>query len=195
MEKHRRQEWFRFLNRGQEAAPAERQVHLICDNYATHKHAKGQAWEKRNPPFHFHFTPTRASWLNMEERSFRDLTTHRIRRRVFTPRWTSSPPLGSVRSFTQPIPNRSFRPPGQRTSSKKQTAAAQNLISYGLLDGRHTITRWSFGLGADSQLEATNVVRGPPPLQSRGMRLIKHIAIQDDPIKPSQRSSDPGSVT
>lgn len=83
MQKHRHQEWIRFLNRVKAAAPVECPVHVICDNYATHKHAKVQAWQKRNPRFHFHFTPTSASWLNMVERFFRDLTTNRIRRGVF----------------------------------------------------------------------------------------------------------------
>lgn len=83
MRQHRHQEWIRFLNLVKAAAPEERQVHVICDNYATHKHAKVQAWQKRNPRFHFHFTPTSASWLNMVERFFRDLTTNRIRRGVF----------------------------------------------------------------------------------------------------------------
>jgi transposase len=83
MKKHRHQEWIRFLNLVKAAAPAERQVHVICDNYATHKHAKVQAWQQRHPRFHFHFTPTSASWLNMVERFFRDLTTNRIRRGVF----------------------------------------------------------------------------------------------------------------
>jgi transposase len=83
MKKHRHQEWIRFLNLVRQSAPGDRQVHVICDNYATHKHAKVQAWQKRNPRFHFHFTPTSASWLNMVERFFRDLTTNRIRRGVF----------------------------------------------------------------------------------------------------------------
>jgi transposase len=84
MKQHRHQEWLRFLNLVKASAPAARQVHVICDNYATHKHAKVQAWQKRNPGFHFHFTPTSASWLNiMVERFFRDLTTNRIRRGVF----------------------------------------------------------------------------------------------------------------
>lgn len=83
MKKHRHQEWLRFLNLVKAAAPAARQVHVICDNYATHKHAKVQAWQQRHPRFHFHFTPTSASWLNMVERFFRDLTTNRIRRGVF----------------------------------------------------------------------------------------------------------------
>ena len=60
-----------------------RQIHLICDNYATHKHEKVKAWQGRNPRFHFHFTPTSASWLNMVERFFRDLTVTSIRRGVF----------------------------------------------------------------------------------------------------------------
>src|SRR6058998_1872420 len=54
MKKHRHQEWIRFLNLVKKSAPADRQVHLICDNYATHKHAKVQVWLKRNPRFHFH---------------------------------------------------------------------------------------------------------------------------------------------
>ena len=83
MKKHRHQEWIRFLNRVKRSVAADRQVHVICDNYATHKHAKVRAWQKRNARFHFHFTPTSASWLNMVERFFRDLTANRIRRGVF----------------------------------------------------------------------------------------------------------------
>lgn len=83
MKKHRHGEWIRFLNLIRRETPAEKEIHLICDNYATHKHAKVKAWQKRNPRFHFHFTPTSASWLNMVERFFRDLTVNRIRRGVF----------------------------------------------------------------------------------------------------------------
>lgn len=83
MKKHRHEEWIRFLNLIRQETPAEKQIHLICDNDATHKHAKGKAWQKRNPRFHFHFTPTSASGLNMVERFFRDLTVNRIRRGVF----------------------------------------------------------------------------------------------------------------
>jgi DDE superfamily endonuclease len=57
--------------------------HLIVDNYATHKHPAVQRWLKRHPRFHIHFTPTIASWLNMLERFFRDLTAKRLRRGVF----------------------------------------------------------------------------------------------------------------
>ena len=79
MKKHRHQEWIRFLNLIRRNTAKD----LICDNYATHKHAKVKAWQKRNPRFHFHFTPTSASWLNMVERFFRDLTVNRLRRGVF----------------------------------------------------------------------------------------------------------------
>jgi len=83
MNKHRHQEWLRFLRLIEQSTPADKQIHLICDNYATHKHAKVRAWQKRHPRFHFHFTPTSASWLNMIERFFRDLTVQSLRRGVF----------------------------------------------------------------------------------------------------------------
>jgi transposase len=83
MQKHRHQEWLRFLKQIQLATPPEKQVHIICDNYATHKHAAVQSWLKRNQRFHMHFTPTSASWLNMVERFFRDLTTNRLKRGIF----------------------------------------------------------------------------------------------------------------
>ena len=83
MNKHRHQEWLRFLNLVRRSTPKEKEVHIICDNYATHKHDKVKAWQVRNPRFHFHFTPTSASWLNMVERFFRDLTERSLRRGVF----------------------------------------------------------------------------------------------------------------
>jgi transposase len=81
--KHRHQEWLKFLNLIKRDVPKDKEIHLICDNYATHKHAKVKAWFARNKRFHCHFTPTSASWLNMVERFFRDLSEHRIRRGVF----------------------------------------------------------------------------------------------------------------
>ena len=83
MDKHRHQEWIRFLNLILKNTPADKEIHIICDNYATHKHDKVMGWRRRNPRFHFHFTPTSASWLNMVERFFRDLTANSIRRGVF----------------------------------------------------------------------------------------------------------------
>jgi transposase len=82
-ERHRHQEWLKFLRVIDDLTPAGKQLHLIADNYATHKHAKVQRWLQRHPRFHVHFTPTSASWLNMVERFFRDLTQNRLRRGVF----------------------------------------------------------------------------------------------------------------
>ena len=82
-QRHRHQEWLRFLRLLDDATPARKQLHLIVDNYATHKHPKVQHWLTRHPRFHIHFTPTSASWLNMVERFFRDLTVNRIRRGIF----------------------------------------------------------------------------------------------------------------
>jgi len=82
-ERHRHQEWLKFLRVIDDVTPADKELHLIADNYATHKHAKVQRWLKRHPRFHVYFTPTSASWLNMIERFFRDLTQNRLRRGVF----------------------------------------------------------------------------------------------------------------
>jgi transposase len=83
MKRHRHQEWIKFLTLIDQQTPAELDLHLIVDNYATHKHPRVKAWLKRHPRFHLHFVPTSSSWLNMVERWFRDLTDKRIRRGVF----------------------------------------------------------------------------------------------------------------
>lgn len=83
MNRHRHQEWLTFLKHIANNVPPDKEIHIICDNYATHKHAKVKAWQKRNPRFHFHFTPTSASWLKMVERFFRDITDKAIRRGFF----------------------------------------------------------------------------------------------------------------
>ena len=82
-ERNRHQEWLWFLRYLDALTPADKQLHLIVDNASTHKHVKVQRWLKRHPRFHFHFTPTSSSWLNMVERFFRDLTQNRLRRGVF----------------------------------------------------------------------------------------------------------------
>jgi transposase len=82
-DRHRHQEWLKFLRVIDSVTPSDKQIHLIADNYATHKHPKVQKWLARHPRFHVHFTPTSCSWLNMVERFFRDLTVKRLRRGVF----------------------------------------------------------------------------------------------------------------
>ena len=83
MPRHRHQEWIKFLKRIDDEVPPELDIHLIVDNYCTHKHDKVQRWLKRHPRFHVHFIPTSSSWLNLIERWFRELTDKRIRRGVF----------------------------------------------------------------------------------------------------------------
>ena len=83
MPRHRHQEWLRFLRRIDAETAKHLDVHLIADNYATHKHAKVQAWLKRHKRFHMHFTPTSASWINQVERFFGLITEDRIRCGVF----------------------------------------------------------------------------------------------------------------
>ena len=81
---HRHEEWLQFLRLIQRRTPKDLQLHLIVDNYSTHKHPDVQAWLARHPRFVMHFTPTSSSWLNMVERFFRDISENRIRRDSFT---------------------------------------------------------------------------------------------------------------
>ncbi len=83
-QRHTHAEWLKFLRQIDRETPKHKTLHLIVDNYATHKHPKVQAWLAKHPRFVMHFTPTSASWLNMVERFFRDITTERLRRGVFT---------------------------------------------------------------------------------------------------------------
>src|SRR5215469_5518860 len=82
-DRHRHQEWLKFLRVINVIIPPQKQIHMIVDNYATHKHPKVERWLARHPRFHMHFTPTSCSWLNMVERFFRDLTDNRLRCGVF----------------------------------------------------------------------------------------------------------------
>ncbi|MGI8678012.1 MAG: IS630 family transposase [Jatrophihabitans sp.] len=81
--RHRHTEFLKFLRKIEKEVPKGLQVHLICDNYATHKHANVQAWLAKHPRFQMHFTPTSSSWLNLVERWFRELTDKALRRGVF----------------------------------------------------------------------------------------------------------------
>jgi transposase len=83
MQRHRHQEFIRFLNAIERTVPAGKVVHVILDNYATHKHPKVLRWLSRHPRFVFHFTPTACSWLNAVETVFSALSRRRLRRGVF----------------------------------------------------------------------------------------------------------------
>ena len=93
MPRHRHQEWLKFLKLIDAQTPAELDLHLIADNYGTHKHAQVKKWLAQHPRFHMHFVPTSSSWLNIVERWFREITTKRIRRDSF----------GSVDALVQTI--------------------------------------------------------------------------------------------
>lgn len=83
MQRHRHQEFIRFLNQIEAQLPASKVIHVIVDNYATHTHPKVRAWLERHPRWAFHFTPTSASWLNAVEGFFAKLTRKRLQRGVF----------------------------------------------------------------------------------------------------------------
>jgi transposase len=82
-ERHRHQEFLKFLRRLDEEFPGEIQLHLVMDNYGTHKHPRVKTWLKRHPRYVCHFVPTSSSWLNLVERWFGELTSKRIRRGSF----------------------------------------------------------------------------------------------------------------
>jgi transposase len=83
MPRHRHQEFLKFLRRLDREFPSVLKLHLVVDNYGTHKHAKVKAWLAQHPRFQFHFIPTSSSWLNLVERWFGQLTQKRIRRGSF----------------------------------------------------------------------------------------------------------------
>jgi transposase len=83
-ERHRHEEWLRFLKQVNREFDPSLDIHIILDNYATHKHANVRAWLAKHPRFHLHFTPTSASWMNLVERFFREISQDVIRRGSFT---------------------------------------------------------------------------------------------------------------
>jgi len=83
MPRHRAEEFLRFLRKIDKLTPKDLDVHLIVDNYGTHKTAKVNEWLSKHPRFHMHFTPTSSSWLNAVEGFFSQITSKRIKRGVF----------------------------------------------------------------------------------------------------------------
>jgi len=81
--RHRHQEFLQFLDRIDESVETGLEIHMILDNYGTHKHPEVKKWLAARPRYHVHFTPTSSSWLNQIERWFAEITRKRIRRRTF----------------------------------------------------------------------------------------------------------------
>jgi len=103
MQRHRHQEFIRFLNAIEAAVPAGNQVRAILDNRAAHNHPKVTEWLTRHPRWTFHFTSTSASWVNAVEGFFATLTKRRLKRGVFHSSSPSRPP--STASWRRPTPN------------------------------------------------------------------------------------------
>jgi len=118
MKRHRHQEWIRFLQTIDAGTDPDLDLHLIVDNYATHKHPKVRRWLTRHPRFHLHFIPTSSSWLNLVERWFRDLTEKRLRRGVFR----------SVTDLTKAIDDY-IEHHNNRTTGFKWTAQAEAILA------------------------------------------------------------------
>jgi len=116
--RHRAIEFKKFLTTIDKTVPAELDVHLICDNYGTHKTPAIKAWLANHPRFHMHFTPTGSSWINQVERWFAYLTEQLIRRGVQSPSKPSKPTSAPGSPTGTPTPSRSCGPrPPTRSST------------------------------------------------------------------------------
>jgi len=124
VQRHRHQEFIRFLNEIERTVPAGKLVHVVLDNYGAHKQAKARQWLTHHPRWTFHFTPTSCSWLNAVETFFAKLTQRRLRRGVFHLFVALQTAINGFveihnrapsRSSGKPIPTRSSPPPKEGT--------------------------------------------------------------------------------
>jgi len=122
MQRHRHQEFIRFLNAIEAEAPAGKVVHVILDNYAAHKHPKVRDWLDRHERFVFHFTPTSCSWLNAVEGFFAKLARRRLKRGVFRSVVDLQATINRFVAETNADPRPSHGPPIQTGSSPPSTA-------------------------------------------------------------------------
>ncbi len=146
MQRHRHQEFIRFLNAVEAAVPAGKLIHVVLDNYAAHKHPKVRAWLERHPRWTFHFTPTSCSWLNAVEGFFAVLTKRRLRRGSFGSLVDLQAAINRYLASTTPTPNPSSGPPSRTASSRRSGAGIKRL------------SRFSRGASA----------AGHPPARARG---------------------------
>ena len=135
MQRHRHQEFIRFLNAVEAAVPAGKQVHAILDNYAAHKHPKVRAWLDRHPRWTFHFVPTSCSWLNAVEGFFAKLSKRRLKRGVFHSivelqaainRFVREPTPNRSPSHGPPIRTKSSLPSGEGTKCWIRSTRAES---------------------------------------------------------------------
>ena len=109
--RHRHQEFLRFLNEIENNLPARLDVHLVMDNYGTHKVTKVRSWLARHPRYHVHFTPTSGSWLNLVERLFAEVTERCVRRGSHTAVRVLKKPCSTIWTSATGIPSPSYGPP------------------------------------------------------------------------------------
>src|SRR3954452_23656253 len=123
--RHRHQEFLRFLKLIDAAVPKDLDLHLVLDNYATHKTPAVKNWLLRHPRFHLHFTPTSSSWLNLVERWFAELTNRKLRRSAHRSIAALEKMCGSGPTSGTPTPSRSYgpRPPTTSSTPSPPTAA------------------------------------------------------------------------
>ena len=121
--RHRHREFLRFLKTIDRQTPVDLDLHLIVDNYATHKTEAVKGWLKQHKRFHLHFTPTSASWLNMVERFFAEITRERIRRGAFTSVAELKEAIMEYLKTTTPLRSPSFGPNRPMKCSKRSARA------------------------------------------------------------------------
>jgi transposase len=137
--RHTHQDWIAFLKQIDHNTPPDKALHVIADIYSAHKHPNVQRWLNRHPRFHMHFTPTSASWLNVVERFFRDLSQQRLRRGTFhnVDELIAAIQLRNISTVITNIPNRSFGQPRHLIFWKKCPALNGAWISCNLNDALH----------------------------------------------------------
>ncbi len=126
MQRHRNQEFIRFLNAIERQIPAGKVIHVILDNYAAHKHPNVRKWLARHPRWIFHFTPTSCSWLNAVEGFFARLTRRRLKRGTFPSLVACSRPSTASSSTTTRSPRPSSGAPIPKTSSPPPSAGIKH---------------------------------------------------------------------
>src|SRR5258707_1309545 len=135
--RHRHQEFLRFLKKTAAAYPGTG-LHVICDNYATHKHPEVQAWLARNPRVTLHFTPTGCSWINLVECFFSVITRQAIRRGSFTSVRQLTDTIGAyIGNWNDPR----ARSPGPRTPTRSSTASNSRRLKQALLQSTSCYAR------------------------------------------------------
>ena len=127
--RHRAKEFIRFLKLIDRIVDKHFDLHLVVDNYGTHKTPAVKAWLAKHPRFHLHFTPTSASWLNLVERFFAEITRKRIRRGTFTSVANLEAAIHDYLASTTPTPNRSSGPRPPTSSSKKSPVFVCGLLT------------------------------------------------------------------